>query len=56
MHLDAKRLMLMKMKGITIDANSERNLKKKWPGVTCTIFNFGDKKFTNVLKAEEPPK
>ncbi len=52
-HLDAKRLMLMKQKGISIDANSERNLKKKWEGVNCTIFNFGEKKFTNVVKAVE---
>ena len=56
-HLDAKRLMLMKMKGVSIDANSERNIKKKWAGVNCTLFNFGEKKFTNVVKAaEEQPK
>jgi len=48
-HLDAKRLLLMKQKGLAIDANSERNIKKKWEGVLCTLFNFGDKKFTNVV-------
>ena len=47
----------MKMKGVSIDANSERNIKKKWGGVNCTLFNFGEKKFTNVVKAaEEQPK
>ena len=46
----------MKQKGINIDANSERNIKKKWEGATCTIFNFGDKKFINVVKAPQEPK
>ena len=46
----------MKQKGINIDANSERNIKKKWQGANCTIFNFGDKKFTNILKAPEENK
>jgi len=55
-HLDAKKLLLIKQKGITIDANSERNIKKKWDAVTCTLFNFGDKKFVLSVKAPEEPK
>jgi hypothetical protein len=41
----------MKQKGVNIDANSERNLRKKWEGVNCTIFNFNDKKFVVTAKA-----
>lgn len=56
-HLDARRLLLIKQKGVSIEANSERNIRKKWDGATCTLFNFADKKFTNVVvKAEEPNK
>jgi len=42
----------MKQKGINIDANSERNLKKKWDAVVCTLFNFGDKKFVMAVKPQ----
>lgn len=51
-HLDAKRLLLMKQKGISIDANSERNIKKKWESVTCTLFDFGDKKLQLIVKLQ----
>lgn len=51
-HLDAKRLLLMKQKGISIDANSERNIKKKWESVTCTLFDFGDKKLQLIVKPQ----
>jgi hypothetical protein len=50
-HLDIKRLMLMKQKGINIDSKSERNLKKKWEGVNLTIFNINDKKFIYAIKS-----
>jgi hypothetical protein len=43
----------MKQKGINIDANSERNIKKKWDAVTCTLFNFGEKKFVMSVKPVE---
>lgn len=48
--------MLMKQKGINIDANSQRNLKKKWEGANITIFNFDDKVFTSAVKAPQEPK
>jgi hypothetical protein len=51
-HLDAKRLLLMKQKGISIDASSERNIKKKWESVTCTLFDFGDKKLQLISKPQ----
>lgn len=51
-HLDAKRLLLMKQKGISIDANSERNIKKKWESVTCTLFDFGEKKLQLIVKPQ----
>ena len=50
-HLDAKRLMLMQQKGISINANSERNIKKKWNGASCTLFNFGDKVYQAAAPA-----
>jgi hypothetical protein len=40
----------MKQKGISIDANSEMNLKKKWDPLVCTLFNFADKKFVMTVK------
>lgn len=46
----------MKQKGINIDANSERNIKKKWDPVTCTLFNFGEKKFVMSVKPAEEVK
>lgn len=55
-HLDAKRLMLMKQKGISIESNSQRNLRKKWDGVTITLFDFADKKFTLFAKPAEELK
>jgi hypothetical protein len=42
----------MKQKGISIDANSERNIKKKWESVTCTLFDFGDKKLQLIVKPQ----
>lgn len=46
----------MKQKNITIDANSERNIKVKWEPVNCTLFNFADKKFCIVVKPVEEVK
>lgn len=46
----------MKQKGIAIDANSERNIKKKWEGVVCTLFNFAEKKFVLAVKPQEEVK
>ncbi len=56
MHLDAKRLLLMKQKGIEINANSERNIKKKWEGTDCTVFNFGEKVYAPAAKPAEEVK
>ena len=52
-HLDAKRLLLMQQKGISINANSERNIKKKWEGANCTVFNFGDKVYQAAAVAAQ---
>lgn len=46
----------MKQKGINIDANSERNIKKKWEAVICTLFNFGEKKFIMSVKPVQEVK
>ena len=46
----------MKQKGLNIDANSQRNIKKKWEPVTCTLFNFGEKKFVLAVKPQEEVK
>lgn len=35
----------MKQKGIKIDPNSERNLRKKWEGLDFSIFNIENRKF-----------
>lgn len=53
-HLDIKRLMVMKQKGIKIDPTSERNLKRKWEGLDFTVFNIGNRKYEYVKAAEEP--
>lgn len=43
----------MKQKGIKIDSNSERNLKRKWVGLKITAFDIGEKKFVyNKVAAE----
>lgn len=43
----------MKEKGIAIDSNSERNIRKKWEGLKTTLFNFDDKKYAPPAKVEE---
>lgn len=35
----------MRQKGIKIDPNSERNLRKKWDGLDYSIFNIEDRKY-----------
>lgn len=35
----------MKQKGIKIDPNSERNLKKKWEGFDYKIFDIEERQY-----------
>lgn len=55
-HLDIKRLMIMKQKGIKIDTQSERNIRKKWDGIDFKVFNIEDRKYAYKVASEEVPK
>lgn len=48
--------MLLKQKGQTFDANSERNVTKKWPGISYNMFDCPNRKFEYVKTAIEEPK
>ena len=50
--MDAKQLLLIRQKALTIEANSERNIRKKWQPLNCSIFNFGDRKFMLAVKPQ----
>ena len=55
-HLDIKRLMIMKQKGIKIDTESERNIRKKWEGIDFKVFDIEERKYVYKVSSEEVPK
>ena len=55
-HLDIKRLMIMKQKGIKIDTESERNIRKKWDGIDFKIFDIEERKYAYKVSNEDAPK
>lgn len=48
--------MLLKQKGQTFDPNSERNINKKWPGISFNMFDCPGRKYEYVKTVVEETK
>ena len=46
----------MKQKGIKIDTESERNIRKKWEGIDFKVFDIEERKYVYKVSSEEVPK
>lgn len=48
--------MIMKQKGIKIDTESERNIRKKWDGLDFKVFDIEERKYVYKVSSDEVPK